>query len=629
MDDHSQIWVNDSDATQCNVCQTVFGYITNRPHHCRLCGSAICVACMTALIPKRYVIGEDVYIESDLPPLTDLKLLKHKPSDQLPSFFASMRSPPRHNKICTNCTQIHQGEKDSWDVASSFSYILSTITDRECVSDIAYQCLYSYNIYMENNQTMHVPTIPITPGAVIGRWIHRILTFDITRDSVTSITKYMHMRKMCDTVFNVVLLEIEHNMQRSTRSRSSPIYLRTQKKMYHMLLVCMMCGTCNHTIPSAVADDMVQNQDVLQHMLLHSQLKYPVKLTQGLYTRIIRALTCVKSTLWTSRLLLPGVQLENTNEQLNEVVSHMTCALHHGGIPASLKPRSDLYRKIATQLFNSFMYKKGTDTQCMTTSAEMDKMYFQQYKGKTPAVSYAFKSILDNGVSHSQKVLMHNDQVVVYSDGRSILIPMHKCHEFGYIVQCIARSFKRYQTQFSCCTWAKESVDDACILSSALDFVQTDNKENTLCHIPMKKLPSNVDVMLLNEDVASFGEISIFVATLGILLYSFLYEWKYAHQSIPIVLRRKQNQQNRVVLPLTPHACLTIYNMLNSQKTPVDMFTNIIDKLCDFLEVEKHTLMFTLFQVTQSMEQARDIYSKIVSSVYKATSFTNLYESIV
>lgn len=198
------VWVNDTETNQCQLCQSYFGVILQRRHHCRACGSLICGRCTERIYsPTEFVVepGKTQCLVHS--PASLIELLQHpnnttsSSSSYLGQLVSSLtltttdEKPFETVKLCSNCSLKRYHENESWNTLYALVRTMNYISTKDC--DRLIRCALE--------QYLRDPSQVDSGMALLGRCIHVLTTSNIMLGLYTKLVQYKVFQWLMHHVF--------------------------------------------------------------------------------------------------------------------------------------------------------------------------------------------------------------------------------------------------------------------------------------------------------------------------------------------------------------------------------------------------------------------------------------------
>lgn len=220
-------WMPDDASEKCLVCDTTFGRLSNRKHHCRLCGRLVCSGCLgLGETPQLYLTGPGQSETSLVPPLSPLKCLTH-PNASMTRTAVSAWIPQtlrRHThidpvapKLCMACGVTLARERAAWTTARALCFALPLLSEgRQRM--VLCTALQLYEQYNTTRKLTH-----LTGFAVLGRWVATLANLKFYCRNVRSLSRFPFMRQLMLILYSHWYIYADAPQSYITHSETSTI----------------------------------------------------------------------------------------------------------------------------------------------------------------------------------------------------------------------------------------------------------------------------------------------------------------------------------------------------------------------------------------------------------------------
>ena len=195
-------WTSDDASDKCMLCGTLFGYLQNRRHHCRLSGLLVCSSCLGPKETKHlYTVGSSKVVESYVPPLSSLRMLHHPNSSATREMVASWmpttlctlsHMDPHAPRIAEPCGVILAKERSAWNFATCMIEVLPMLSKHRQRHILLHSCM-EYHSHPESS----------TGFSLLGQWTHQLSCFQFYLDDISRFIQYPFARKLMTTIYNL------------------------------------------------------------------------------------------------------------------------------------------------------------------------------------------------------------------------------------------------------------------------------------------------------------------------------------------------------------------------------------------------------------------------------------------
>lgn len=264
-------WMPDNASDQCLVCDKQFGYLSTWKHHCRLCGSLVCADCLGLEEEAHmYNLGPSQYERAYVPPLSGFTILDHpnasstrvQLSQWLPKRVLSRTHlNPSAPKVCEPCGVRLAKERNAYHGARALCAAL------ELLDATSQQQVLGWALV---KRTLSEPDA----FAVLGRWVHKLTTFQFYYTDIRSIFKFKFMCRLMNVLFN-------HWYAYIAEKKGMPSNTQT-----HTILTLLLNLSNDVAVPTmnlASVRLLLQDTMVAIHMLIgHQTLHYGSRLNTAI-----------------------------------------------------------------------------------------------------------------------------------------------------------------------------------------------------------------------------------------------------------------------------------------------------------------------------------------------------------
>ena len=276
-------WVDDTTSTECSICNSQFGLLMHRRHHCRTCGQLMCSACTEKVYQKKeYIIAPGNTYTGYLNPSSLQYILKRPETGSTLSGWLPFQASETV-KLCSNCALPIIQENDNWDdmyVLIRCLYLLSREERGKIIRMV-------YHMYLESPYSIQ------SGFALMGRCVYIVMTLDNTIAMISEYLQWPILAELFYFVYELIMGDDE----------TTPLYTRMEAQKVHQCIALYMniprsalCPTFKRVSKMPLMSNQTPEYYVI-HLLLSKFFEYNRTLNIGLFKQCWKVLFNNHTTL--------------------------------------------------------------------------------------------------------------------------------------------------------------------------------------------------------------------------------------------------------------------------------------------------------------------------------------------